>query len=243
MKNGDSKTGAFIFFILFLFMIPQDVFSGVIVHDLVALRGKRTTIKAETRGRFFVRGGVTVEFLADGKSIGSALSGGDGYAFRQFVPLREGIHRITARSGKEEGHGILLSLRKGREVFFVDVEGALLENPFSRKPRSHSQKVLRDIGRTFPIVFLRTGMPGPKMLREWLEEAGFDVWPVISWDEGRVFDESRAMGLVIKAVVGSPAVIESARKYLPAAFSFEETEGAEEVKDWEEIGRTLLRKE
>ncbi len=229
----------FVFPLLFLFTVSSEAFPEVVVHDLVAIKGKKSMIKAETRGRFFLKGGKIVEFVVDGKSMGSTLSGGDGYAFRQFVPLREGIHRITAKSGKEEGRGILLSLKKGREVFFVDVEGALLENPFLRKPRSHSQEVLRDIGKKFPIVFLGTGMLGTKMLREWLEEAGFDAWPVISWAEGRVFDESRAMGLVIKAVVGSPAVIESAKKYLPPAFSFEETEGAEEVKDWKEIGKRL----
>ena len=35
------------------------------------------------------------------------------------------------------------------------------------------------------------------------------------------------------------SVIESAKELKPKAFSFDEVEGAEEVKDWEEIGKKL----
>jgi hypothetical protein len=43
-------------------------------------------------------------------------------------------------------------------------------------------------------------------------------------------------------VVGTAAVIESAREYKTEAFAFEEAEGAQEVSDWEEIVKGLSGK-
>ncbi len=47
-------------------------------------------------------------------------------------------------------------------------------------------------------------------------------------------------GFRIKAVIGSPDVIYSSKEYKPLAFSFEETEDAVEVKDWEEIRKRVI---
>jgi len=63
--------------------------------------------------------------------------------------------------------------------------------------------------------------------------------PVIPWKQGALFDDIHEMGFKIKAIIGSGAVIESAKGYKPQAFSFEEVEDAKEVKDWEEIRKKL----
>ena len=227
--------------IMLLCAAPYNGFSEVIVHDLVTPMGQKAVIEAETKGTFFHKGGEVVDFLVDSKSIGSALSGGDGFAYKQFTPRKAGVYRITAKSGTDEGRGTLLSLKKGVGIVFVDVENSLFGEPFSRKIRQGSQRAIKDISRRFPVVLLHSGIIGIKEIKVWLEEHGFPALPVLPWDDGKVFGEMVKTGFRIKAVIGSPEIIESAKEYHPRAFTFQESEGAQEVKDWDEARKRLLR--
>lgn len=226
-------------FIFLFFLFPAKVLSEVIVHDMIAIRGEEMMLKVETKGKLFTKGGEVVEFFVDGKSIGKTLSGGDGFAFRQFTTIKTGLHRITVKSGVGEGKGVLLSLKKGAKIVFVDVEGSLFRGPFSKGPRQGSQNAIRKIYRNSPIVFLQTGFIGVKAIKEWLKENEFIELPAISWRRGAVFDDIHKKGFKIKAVIGSEAVIESAKEYKPLEFSFKGAEDAKEVKDWEEINKKL----
>lgn len=230
---------AFILSIFLLLVFPSNALSDVIVHDIVMPQGEEIMLKAETRGRILSKGGESVEFFADGRSIGKTLSGGDGFAFKQFTPLKTGIHRIAVKSGIGEGNGLLLSLKKGTKIVFIDVEGSLLRGPFSKEPRQGSQKVIREIYRRFTIVFLQTGLLNVKTLKAWLKENKFIEVPVIPWGQGSLFDDIHEKGFKIKAIIGSEAVIESAKGYKPLAFSFEGGENSKEVKHWEEIQKKL----
>jgi hypothetical protein len=230
---------ALIFSILSLSLFPGTSLSEVIIHDMIVLRGEETMLKAEARGKFLSKGGEVVEFFVDKKSIGKSLSGGDGFAFRRFTPLKAGIYHITVKSGKDEGNGLILSLKKVDRIVFIDVEGSLLEGLFSKNPRTGSQKIIKKISKRFPVVFLKTGFIGTKAIKSWLKENNFIDSPIIPWGHGAIFDEISEKGLKIKAVIGNQSVIESAKEYKPKSFSFEEVEDAEEVKDWEEIGKKL----
>lgn len=225
--------------ILLPYLFPSVALSDVIVHDMIALNGKEIMLSAETKGKIFAKGGEVVEFFVDGKSIGKSLSGGDGMAFRQFKPLRIGIYKISAKSGKDQGNGLLLSLRRGDRIVFIDVEASLFGGLFSAEPRSGSQNIVKKISKRYAVVFLQTELAGVKAIKTWLDENGFVKLPVIPWEQGAIFDEVSKKGLRIKAVIGSKAVIESAKEFNPKAFSFDEVEDAEEVKDWEEIGKKL----
>jgi len=77
------------------------------------------------------------------------------------------------------------------------------------------------------------------MIKTWLKDNAFRELPVISWEQGDVFDEICKKGFHLKAVIGSAQVIESAHKFHPLTFSFEEVEGAIRVKDWQEISKKL----
>lgn len=233
--------GIFIAFISILlpFIFPAFALSDIIVHDGIVPVGKEIMLKAEVKGKFFSKGGEMVEFFVNGKSIGKSLSGGDGLAFKQFVTSVTGMYQIKARSGIDEGRGLLLSLRKGSGILFVDVEGSLMEK-FSNNPKQGSQKVIKDIRKKFPVVLLQTtGFLNIKSIKEWLKKNEFQELPVLPWKQGSVFGDLREEGFRIKAVIGSPDVIYSAKEYKPSAFAFEETEDAVEVKDWEEIGKKL----
>jgi hypothetical protein len=225
--------------ILLLHSFPSIVLSDVIVHDMIALKGDDVMLSAETKGKLFAKGGEVVEFFVDGKSIGKSLSGGDGFAFRYFKPLKTGMYQITVTSGKDKGNGLLLSLKKGDRIIFVDVEGSLLEGLFSQKSRYGSQKIIKKISTRFPVVFLQTGLLRIKAIKAWLKENGFIDLPVLPWRQGEIFDEIHEKGLKMKAVIGSQSVIESAKEYKAKLFSFEESEDAEEVNDWDEIGKKL----
>lgn len=228
--------------VFLLCAVPRDGLSEVVVHDLITPQAQKVMLKAETRGKFFRKGGEVVEFFINGKTIGNALSGGDGFAFKQFTPQKSGTYRVTAKSGTDEAHGILLSLKKGTGIVFVDVEGSLIESPFSGKPRDGSVETIKELGRRFPVVFLSSGITGERVLKAWLKKNEFTELPVVPWDEGKTFDELHEMGFVMKAVIGRPEMIESAKEYHPNAFTFQESEGAKEVKDWKEIGKALKKR-
>lgn len=230
---------ALIFSILSLSLFPATLLSEVLIHDMIVLKGEETMLKAETRGKFLSKGGEVVEFFINGKSIGKSLSGGDGFAFKQFKPLKVGKCQVTVKSGKEEGKGLLLSLRKGDAILFIDVEGTLREGVFSVKPKKGSQETIKKLSSRFPVVYLQTGFLNTKAIKAWLKQNGFKDLPVIPWNQGMIFDEIQEKGLKIKAIIGSQSLIESGKVYKPRAFSFEEAENAEEVKDWEEIGKKL----
>ncbi|MDY6988419.1 MAG: hypothetical protein SWQ30_10220 [Thermodesulfobacteriota bacterium] len=222
-----------------LCLFPARALSGVVVHDLVAVKDRKIMLRAETTGRLFSSGGELVEFFVDGKSIGKNLSGGDGIAFKSFVPEGTGIHQIRVRSNGDEGTGRLLSLDRGSAIVFVDVEGTLFGEPFPMKPRQGSQEAIGKICERFPVVFLQTSFVGLRVVKSWLEENAFAAAPVVAWRQGALFDEMGEKDLKIKALIAGAKVMETWKGDRPMTFSFKRVEGAERVKDWGEISRKL----
>jgi hypothetical protein len=232
----------FIFPIFLSFLLlPTAGLADILVDDMLVLKGDETMLSAQTRGRFFAEGGRLVEFSVNGKSLGKSLSGGDGFAYKQFTPIKTGLFQIAVTSGEDDNTGLLLSLKKGDKIIFVDVEGSLFEGLLSQKPKGGSQEVIEKLSKKFPVVFLQTGLLGANVLKMWLKENGFVDLPVLAWGEGELFDEINKKGLKIKAIIGRQSVIESAQEYKPQSFSFEEAEDAVAVKNWEEIGEVLLK--
>jgi hypothetical protein len=218
-------------------VFPASALSRVAVDDTVVLTGEKVMLRAETRGRLFSKGGELVEFFVDGKSIGKTLSGGDGVAFKPFTFVTTGLRQISVKSGEDEDTGVLLSLKRGSSIVFVDVEDSLLEGLFSWKARPGSQKAIKEIHKRFPVVYLQTSIVGVRPIKGWLEENEFPKLPVLPWRQGAIFDEIAKKDVKIKAIIAGPEVIESAKEHKPLAFSFEASGGAEQVKDWEELSK------
>lgn len=234
MKLQAAFISVFVFFVF-----PAFALSDIVVHDSVTPVGKEIMLKAKVKGKLFSKGGEMVEFFVNGKSIGKSLSGGDGLALKQFVPSVSGLYKIKAKSDKDEGNGVLLSLKRGSEIVFIDVEGSLIEK-FSDKPKLGSNKVIRTMQRKFFMVLIHTtGFLNTRSIKGWLVKNEFPELPVIPWKQGSVFSEIQEEGFRVKAVIGNPDVITSAKEYKPLAFSFEETEDAIVVKGWEEIREKL----
>jgi len=224
-------------------IFPTDGWCRVIVDDVVALQGRQVMLRAETRGKLFAEGGQLVAFFIDGKPIGQTLSGGDGVAFKPFTPPKTGPHQIKVVFGDDQDSGQLLVLSKGAGIVFVDIEGALLDGRFSRKPKAGSQRAIEEISKSYPVVFLQRGFIGVGMMKEWLKDHHFLVLPLVPWKEGAIFDDIVGAGFRVKAVIGSAGVIESARKHGPLAFSFEPVDDAQWAGDWKEISVKLTKDE
>jgi hypothetical protein len=223
-----------------LFAICPDVaLSRVFVYDDVALKGQEVMLRAETRGALLSKGGEVVEFIVDGRSIGKNLSGRDGFAVKTFVPARTGLYKISVKSGDDKDSGILLALEKKTRIVFIDVGDSLLEGPFGETEKPGSSKAVTKIHKRFPIVYLLKGLLSVEAVRSWLKKNNFPVAPVLPWGQGEVFREIRERDLQIKAIIGGPDVIESARMYKPLAFSFDSMEDAEVVENWREIEKKL----
>jgi len=222
-------------------VFPAAALSRVTVYDTVVIEGQKVMLRAKTSGKLFSKGGELVEFFVDGKSIGKTLSGGDGVAFKQFTSVKTGLRQISVRSDKDEDTGLLLSLKRGSSIVFVDVEGSLLEGLFSWKPKHGSQKAIKEIQKGFSIVYLQTSVVGVRAVKGWIEENEFPKSPVVPWRQGAIFNEIVKKDFRIKAVIAGPKVIESAKEYKPLALSFEASEDAEKVKDWEEISKKFRR--
>ncbi|OGW26205.1 MAG: hypothetical protein A2X59_01830 [Nitrospirae bacterium GWC2_42_7] len=230
----------FFFSILVFIIVSVSVsFAEVVLYDNIGLTREEITITVETKGRYFSKGGEVVRFVAEGKSIGNALSGGDGFAYRLFTPKKTGITQISVIYGKNRDTGIILSLRKGSSIVFVDVEGSLLSDSFSRKPIEKGREAIQNIIKKYPVVYLHSGTLGTKSIKQWLKKNSFPESAVMSWDNGSLFRDLKEKGFRLKAIIGSQAVIESAAEYKPLALSFDEFEGATHVKDWKEIEKRL----
>ena len=193
-------------------------------------------LRAETKGGFFSKGGALVEFFVDGKPVGKSLSGGDGLAFRSFVPARTGLYRIKVQSEGDKDEGLLLAVKGSTQLVFIDVEGSLPEpSSFTMKPRSGSVQSVKKINRSYPVVFLWTGFVGLGAMKSWLKEKGFPDAPLLAWSRGEVFGEMGEKHLKVRAVIGKPEVVQSAKGYTPRTFSFEAVGDREAVQDWDEI--------
>lgn len=213
--------------------------ADVSVNDNVCLEGETIMLKAQTKKNFFIKGGEIVEFFINGKSLGKNLSGGDGYAFREYTPAGTGLYKISVKSKNESDDGLLLSLKRGYGIVFVDVEGSLFPQFFSKEPMPGSRKTVKAISRKYNMVYIKSGLFDIKAVKKWLSARGFPALPVLSWDNGEMFDALAKKGLKIKYVIGNAAVINSAKEYEPKAFSFVETDYGERVRDWEEIGKKM----
>jgi len=229
----------YLLFLLLVIALPASADAEIFVNDTVALSREEILIKAETKSGYFAKGGKIVEFSVNGKSIGSVLSGGDSIAYKTFKTGRPGMYTVSAKSSKDIGSGVILVLKKGSPLVFIDIEGSLLAAPFAKKPVKSSQEVIRKIMNSYPVVYLHTGNIGISAVREWLRQNRFPISAVMPWEMGDVFEALNKKGIKIKAVIGSQAVIDSANAYKPEFFGFDEEDNSKNIKAWQNIEKKL----
>jgi hypothetical protein len=221
--------------ILLLHGFPPVAGADVYVYDAVAVQGEEVRLKAETRGTLFTQGGELVEFFVDDVSLGKNLSGGDGLAYRHYTASRPGMRTVRAVSRNAEGTGYLLVVKRGASVVAVDVEGALIFKGFMFPGRPESRQALESVAKQYPLIYLQTGETNPRAVRHWLNEFEYAGAPLLPWDGGSLFALLEKRGIKLHAVIGGPAVIESAARHKPQAFSFDPVKGAVRLKNWKDL--------
>ncbi len=214
---------------------PYSAIAGIFVCDIIGLKDQRVFLSAQTRGKLFVKGGELVEFHVDGKSLGKTLSGGDGFAYKPFTPAGNGLFNIRVSSANDDAAGLFLCLEKGSSIVAIDVEGSLFEGLIPKQPKRGSFVAVKKIAGQFPVVFVQTSFLGRRIVKLWLQKNRFMSRPLIPWRQGALFKALSRKGLKVHTVIGSRAVIDSAKDHKPLAFSFESVKEGETVRDWEEI--------
>jgi hypothetical protein len=236
MKREQYKAvAAAILISLSLCVVPPPAWSRVVVHDLVVPKAQNALLQIETKGRFFPKGGEQVEVFVGGTSLGKTLSGGDGMAYKPFVPKKAGLYPIEARWGEKIGAGALLALNQNAAIVLVDVEGALLNNPITRQPLPGSRHALETIAKQQPVVFLRTGLVWVEAIKGWLAEHAYAQTPVLPWNGGAVLDDMADKGITVKAFICGANLVDPAAGRAEIIFCFDEVEGSVRVTTWQEI--------
>jgi hypothetical protein len=225
-------------FLIPMLLLASPVRAEVFVYDAVAVVGKEVRLKAETRGTFFRKGGELVEFFVDGKSLGKTLSGGDGEAHKAFTPAKTGLLEVSVKSGSEENEGVLLVLKKGAGIVFVEIIGGLAENRMPPTGRPGSREAMKKLLARYPAVYIQSGNIELAATRKWLDDNEYPISPVLPMD-GTLFKSITGMGLNIRAVVGNPQLIESAMKWKPESFGFEPMKGVVRLRHWKEMEEKL----
>ncbi|RJR19624.1 MAG: hypothetical protein C4581_04595 [Nitrospiraceae bacterium] len=227
-----------------LFVISLSLFSpltsacaGIVVYDEVVPVGKPVKLSALTKGRFMPEGGRLVRFHIDGKSLGTHLSGGDGYAFFKHTPLSAGLFKLKAESGRDMDEGTLLVTAKTDRVLLIEIELLYEKPPFSLKLLKDSQGVLQSLSKNFRIVYLAT-MTGAEVSRKAVTGNNLPLSPVFKWGGAELIEDLKVKGIRPYAILASPGVISEAAD-IGRRYSFEETETGVEVKDWNDLLKHL----
>lgn len=224
--------------LLVVALMPACAAAGVICYDSLAVSGSAVMLKARTKGRVLPAGGKLVKFYVEGVSLGQTLSGGDGVAYMEFVPRKKGLLHVKAAEGDEEDICLLLALKRGRRVVFVDVTAALMGGLFSNEPAEpESPEAIIEIMKKYPVIYMKTELLGVPYLKKWLGDNGFPESPVLEWDNGRVLEDSLQKGLKIRAVIGGPSVAAASGRYDVDGICFGKE--CQSRKKWKEIAESL----
>lgn len=174
----------------------------VIVSDVLTTPGGPVQLGARVfeeglLGRDIALGGETLEFLVQGKVVGSTMTGGDGRAFFEFAPRMRGNLPITARVAESPrvlsavGTGLLASWERRRPILLIDLAAVVEERtdhqvplpslPINLAPtvlgeaEDQAAKELEKLGRFFyNLMYLYRSEGGDKeVIQEWIRTHEF----------------------------------------------------------------------
>ena len=158
-------------------------------------------------------GGEPVDFLVDGTSIGQTMTGGDGWARKEYLPTQEGMLEVTIKlaEGKrvkaQSRTAIIGSVNRKRPIVLVELEAAMMRverpafGPFDlsalgqshgdlSEPMPGAAKSLGTISRRASLLYLLVGQISQLPdVHDWLAEHGFPSGPVFILQPG-----TRALG-------------------------------------------------
>jgi hypothetical protein len=235
--NGLGKAALGLFF--FLAALPgARAGARVIVFDAVTSVHTPAFVRVQTRGAVFSEGGMRVEVNVGENTVGTLLTGADGYGFIKYAPTRRGLLKITARSGDASGYGRLLSVLPTDPVIVVEIDGPVRQLPRLGAAVENAAATLRSLSGSFRIVYL-AGMLGPAVDRAWLASVDVPESVVVSGKEEASLKALRKKGLFLCAVVGSEKLLKASEGIVPHRYGFETKDAKWRVDSWEALAERL----
>lgn len=233
----NKSAGLFITILIFLASSFTPASAEVFVHDDITAVSRPIKLTAVTKGKFLSEGGRLVTFSIDGKTLGTNLSGGDGYAYFSYTPESAGIFKLRAESGKDLDEGTLLVTTKSDRILVIETELVFEKFPFSLQLVKDSSGALKHLAKDYRIVYITT-MAGVKTARKVLRDNSLPLSPIYKWQGVELLDDLKAKGITPHAIVASSGVISEAVD-VANKYSFEETEAGTEAKDWNDLLKHL----
>jgi hypothetical protein len=225
--------------LILIIALPQSAYSGVVVFDIVASPGNPVRLRALTKGRFFPEGGRIIDFFVSDRHLGSTLSGGDGYAFLEYIPKGRGLKKMKVKSGEESSEGMLLVARRNEKVILLEIEGSLMKSSLlTNEPGQDSSEVIKKLMDKYRIIYL-TSLLGVELSRKLLSQGKVPPSVILKWKGPELLHELKELHLRLSAVVGSPAIISEASEQIKKRYTFSETDDGVVVKDWKELAEKL----
>lgn len=187
----------------------EKVAATIIVKDALTSPNQPTTIEAKliTKGFFTsaMLGGEPLELVIDGKTVATAMTGGDGKAFLTYTPKAQGQVQVHVRVGNSprvastEGQANLVIWEKRNPIIMIELSSLIEESQPSRVPtvgltlepaRKPMPEAANELGkltqfyyRVIYLVFLPGGMDGFQATaeaRDWLKAHKFPTGYVMA---------------------------------------------------------------
>ena len=160
----------------------------------------RLSVRLVTGGLAFIRrpiSGERIEFLLGDRSLGQALTGGNGMAVKEFTPDRPGLYVITVRlveNPRYEAESAELTIacrRASHPILLIALSAVRTPGlppavPFSPAPSSEAMpeaaRVLSKLSDRYQLVYLDAGDEAllPET-RDWLARQEFPPAPLFVW--------------------------------------------------------------
>jgi hypothetical protein len=223
---------------LSIFFFPYLADASVTVFDAVAVSGRNVLLKALIKGRLFPEGGRIVDFYVEGRRVGRTMSGGDGYAFLEYLPEDTGPKSVEARSGDDGDKGVILVMKENERVILIELEGGLVGPIFYGKAHKGSMDVLKKLNEKYRLIYISSfiGISGSRRL---LKKRALPYSAVLEWGGAELLEELEATGIKVHAIVGSPSILTESVDYVKHRFSFQETDDGTVVEGWKEISDAI----
>lgn len=214
--------------------------AAVIVYDRVTTVKTPVYLKVLTKGRIFAAGGRLVEFFWDNKSLGKNLTGGDGYGYRKYVPLRAGIFKVRATSDDESGAGFVLVMKKSEKAVLIEIEGSLKDAFISDIAAGAGRQAVEALLKKYRIIYL-SRHTGIRFARNWLDEKAFPEAPVLRWRGTQTLEALEDKGIQLYAIIGAAGVVAAAADHVERRYTFDKTQQGQTVDDWHELMEKLSK--
>lgn len=210
----------------------------VIVRDVLTTPGTETLIRVQTRNGPFAAGGERVRLAMANAPEVEILTGGDGMGFWKIIPQKPGLQIIRARSGADEGRGLLFAAATEDRLVAIEVEQAIGIRQTVGIAGGSTRAAIEQIAKSHRLIYVASGM-GLSLARAWVRLNRLPEAPVLTEDPDDLADRLTALALTLRAAVGSDPFLKLLKPRSDLAFSFEPSENGRQVDGWETIREVL----